>query len=203
MRIWLLIPVIGMLSCGGSTDKKKEKLSVTDSAVPVLSDTTKTTLPPPTIAQPGPEETAFNNLLKERYPGSWHVLNDAEATWMKDAFDYFIAPKRKDNPVYPYMTTGDFNGDGKPDRAALITDSSKRNYQLAIILDSTVITWKEDIIEDAALSTVPRSVITGTEGEKEKKVKMRGDGINVEYFEKASFVLYWDKKGFKRLQTGD
>ena len=39
--------------------------------------------------------------------------------------------------------------------------------------------------------------------EKTKKIKLKGDGINVEYFEKAAFVLYWDKGSFKRIQTSD
>ena len=56
---------------------------------------------------------------------------------------------------------------------------------------------------DAALSTIPNSTIEGMDGEKIKKIKLKGDGINVEYFEKASFVLYWDKSSFKRIQTGD
>lgn len=198
----LLIPVILLVSCGGKGGKKAPGNS-TDTVKEVLvkEDTIQ---PPPPPPAPGPEETAVNKMLRDKYPGKWHVLNDAEATWMKDAFDYFIAPKRKDNPVYPYICKGDFNGDGKADLAALVTDSTKRNYQVAILLDTAkILFWKEDILEDAALSTEPKATLTGMENEKEKKVTMKGDGINVEYFEKASFVLYWDKKGFKRLQTGD
>lgn len=201
MKLLLLIPVLVFFSCGGGAGKKNDTGTVTDTGQAAEKVTTPPPPPTPPVQTPG--AAAFEEVLHARYPGSWHVLNDAEATWMKDAFDYFILPKRKENPDYPYITTGDFNGDGTPDRAALITDSSKRNYQLAIILDTVVLTWKEDIIEDAALSAVPRSVITGMDGEKEKKVAMKGDGIRVEYFEKASFVLYWDKKGFRRLQTGD
>lgn len=198
MRLIFWVPVVLLAACGGGAGKKKEATStLTVKEVVAKEDTVSPPPPPP------PPASADVNSINERLPRPWHVLNDAEATWMKDAFDYFIAPKRKDNPDYPYITKGDFNGDGQPDRAALVTDSSKRKYRLAILTDSTVTYWDEDIIEDAALSTVPKSEIKGMENEKEKKVKMKGDGINVEYFEKASFVLYWDKKGFKRLQTGD
>lgn len=198
----LLIPVILLVSCGGKDGKKESAKTVDTVQQTAVKD--EPVQPPPAAPVPGPEETAINNLLRDKYPGNWHVQNDAEATWMKDVFDYFILPKRKENPVYPYICKGDFNGDGKTDLAAMVTDSSKRNYQVAILLDTAkIMFWKEDIIGDAALSTEPKSTLTGMENEKEKKVTMKGDGINVEYFEKASFVLYWDKKGFKRLQTGD
>jgi hypothetical protein len=132
------------------------------------------------------------------------VLNDQEARWMRDAFDYFIVPKRKENPNYPYITKGDFNGDGKPDMAAVVTDSTKQSFRIAIITGKdNIILWEEDVLVDAALTTIPKSDIEGMDGEKTKKVKLKGDGINVEYFEKASFVLYWDKTSFKRIQTGD
>lgn len=69
--------------------------------------------------------------------------------------------------------------------------------------NNKTIAWEEDISAESAISTTPRSEVEGIDGEKTKKVRMKGDGINVEYFEQASFVLYWDKSGFKRLQTGD
>ena len=123
---------------------------------------------------------------------------------MKDAFDYFIVPKRKDSPNYPYITKGDFNADGKIDIAAVVTNEKKSKYQIAIMLEADkILFWNEDILEDAAISTVTKSEIEGMEGEKTKKVKLKGDGINIEYFERGSFVVYWDKVSFKRIQTGD
>ena len=116
----------------------------------------------------------------------------------------FIVPKRKENPNYPYITKGDYNADGKEDMAAVVIDSTKTAYQIAIILSADkIMFWKEDVLDDAAISTVPKSTIEGMDGEKTKKIKLKGYGINVEYFEKASFVLYWDKGSFKRIQTGD
>ena len=131
-------------------------------------------------------------------------MNDRDAKWMKDAFDYFIAPRRKEDPNYPYIARGDYDADNLVDLAAIVTDSLKRNYQIVILLEKgNILFWKEDIMNDAAISTIPKSDIAGMDGEKTKKIKKKGDGINVEYFEKASFVLYWDKSSFKRIQTGD
>ena len=201
MRVLIFTGAILFLSCGqNSSETKKEE---------VLADT-KTTTPSSdagikdSVFYTTPDEAIVNGSLKARYGSKWHLLNDSEAKWMKDAFDYFIVARRKNDPNYPYIAKGDYNADGKQDTAAVVTDSLKTNYQLAILMGGgNNLLWKEDILEDAALSTIPKSEIDGMVGEKTKKIKMKGDGINVEYFEKAAFVLYWDKNNFKRIQTAD
>jgi len=205
MRVLFFIAAVAGLSCNQSSPKGTADQPGNNSA--------KTSTGPvqPAPAEPGqpavyvtPDEGTVNGLLQTRYGNSWHVMNDQEARWMKDAFDYFIVPKRKENRNYPYITKGDFNGDGKPDMAAVVTDSSKQLFRIAIITGKdNIIFWEEDVLVDAALTTIPKSDIEGMDGEKTKKVKLKGDGINVEYFEKASFVLYWDKTSFKRIKTGD
>ena len=146
-------------------------------------------------------------LRATRESAAWHVLNDKEAKWISGQFEYFIAPKRKDNPDYPYIASGDFDGDNRQDLAAVVTDSTRTNYQLVIISDidsnRKINYWKEDILEDAAISTAPKGDIEGTVNEKVKKVKLESEAIHVEYFEKASFIIYWNGKSFKRIQQGD
>jgi hypothetical protein len=205
MKFLVFIAAVSLLSCGQNSTKGKEDVSTTDTAKTAV-DTAKTTpvAKEDTPAYTTPDEEAVNELLKAKFETKWHVLNDKEAKWMKDAFDYFIVPKRKENPNYPYITKGDYNADGKADMAAVVTDSTKSSFRIAILLGAgNIQLWEEDIMIDAALSTIPKSTIEGMDGEKTKKIKLRGDGINVEYFEKASFVLYWDKSTFKRIQTGD
>ncbi|MEO7984024.1 MAG: FG-GAP repeat protein [Bacteroidota bacterium] len=205
MRFLIFVAAISLWSCGQHEADKKEEVSNNDTSK-TRPDTARTTPvakenPLPTSS---PDEVAVNEKLKASYGTKWHVLNDKEAKWMKDAFDYFIVPKRKKNPNYPYIAKGDFNGDGKQDMAAVVTDNNRENFRVAILLAPDKIQlWEEDIMIDAALSSTPRSTIEGMDGEKTKKVKLKGDGVNVEYFEKASFVLYWDKNSFKRIQTGD
>lgn len=146
-------------------------------------------------------------LRATRESAAWHVLNDKEARWISGQFEYFIAPKRKDNPDYPYIASGDFDGDNRQDLAAVVTDSTRVNYQLVIISDidnsKKINYWKEDMLEDAAISTAPKGEIEGTVNEKVKKVKLNSEAIQVEYFEKASFIIYWNGKSFKRIQQGD
>lgn len=146
-------------------------------------------------------------LRATRETVEWHVLNDKEAKWISGQFEYFIAPKRKDNPDYPYIASGDFDRDNRQDIAAVVTDSTRTNYQLVIISDidssKKINYWKEDILEDATISTAPKGDIEGTVNEKVKKVKLESEAIHVEYFEKASFIIYWNGKSFKRIQQGD
>ncbi|MDZ4795180.1 MAG: hypothetical protein SGI83_12945 [Bacteroidota bacterium] len=205
MRLLVFLAATTLLSCGQSSAPGKKEKGPEDN-VKSTTDTVKTALSQTADSSYAtPDEGTANTALQASSQGNkWHVLNDKEAKWMKDAFDYFIVPKRKTAPNYPYITKGDFNADGNPDMAAVVTDSLKANYRIAIILGpGNVKLWEEDIMIDAALSTVPPSTIEGMDGEKTKKIKLKGDGINIEYFEKASFVLYWDKSSFKRIQTGD
>ncbi len=170
------------------------------------ADTFSTQPPPTRDSLPGPSALAasLNQWLKEKSGGPWQVADDATANWPKDEFDYFIAPKRKDQPDYPYIIKGDFNGDGKEDAAALVLNPANREYQLAIIESfgtesAAARFWKEDM-DLSALSLYPKGDLDGINGE---KVKMKGDGITVEYYEKSSFVIYRSGTGYKRVWTGD
>jgi hypothetical protein len=206
MRIFFFAATVLLFSCGqNSSDKKQTKTDTTEQPRQDTSSAgkdTATTVNPPAYTAPG--EAAVNSSLAAKYGSKWHVLNDKEASWMKDAFDYFIVPKRKENPDYPYIARGDYDADGKADTAAVVLDSLKSNYRIAMLMgNGKNILWEEDISEESAISTIPKSDIDGMDGEKTKKIRMKGDGVNVEYFEKAAFVLYWDKSGFKRIQTAD
>lgn len=193
------VVVVFLLSCGSGKPKEKK------------ADTTDTTAHKPgsiSPSQPGagqpPLASEINNLLSEKFGGTLQVMTDADAKWQKDEFDYFIAPKRKSDPEYPYACRGDFNGDGQQDAAALIKPKNNPGYQLAIVfgnpLDKHRISfWTEDI-DVCAVSTYPKGELEGID---KPKVQMKGDGINVEFFERATFVIYWDGKGFQRTHTGD
>ena len=204
MRLLLFIAALLLLSCGQNSSESKKEVLHGDTSKTSATAAQTTASARDSLFYTTPDEAVVNESLKSRYGTKWHVLNDSEAKWMKDAFDYFIVSRRKADPNYPYIAKGDYNADGKKDTAAVVTDSLKTTYQVVILLGGgKSLLWKEDILEDAAISTIPKSDIEGMDGEKTKKVKMKGDGINVEYFEKAAFVLYWDKNNFKRIQTAD
>ena len=177
MRFFLLMAAVSLLSCGqNSSPAAKEKADTTTSKIKPDTATTAPTVKTEPVYYKTPGEDAVNQMLSAKFGTSWHVVNDREAKWMKEAFDYFIVPKRKDYPDYPYITKGDFNGDGKSDVAAVVTDSTKNHYQVAILLGPDNIKfWDEDILVNAALSTMPKAE-TITQGDietgKVKKIKM-------------------------------
>ncbi|MGQ0740561.1 MAG: hypothetical protein ACT4OJ_16045 [Bacteroidota bacterium] len=209
MRILICFFMLLTIGCGqGSSDKKEpatgdsvkpasDSLSNSNGGSKNVSDSMPRTTP--TAA-----ETAINGLLKEKFGETLLVVNDKTANWPKDVFDYFIAPQRKEYPDYPYIANGDFNGDGQQDAAVLVKTEGKSEYQVAIIFGSPldkhrISFWKEDI-DLCAVAAYPKGELEGIEA---GKVKMKGDGINVHYYETASFVIYWDGKGFKRVYTSD
>jgi hypothetical protein len=152
------------------------------------------------IASPGmPGPTLRDSVSNLANTLGWELVSDSIAQWPKDVFDYFIAERRKTDINYPYIAKVDMKGNGKGSIAALVKEKSNGQYQLLVIDDikdpaTKVQTWKEDI-DICAISTYKK---TGNE-----KVKMKGDGINVEYFEKAAFVIYWNGTELKRFYTAD
>lgn len=202
MRLLACIIAALFFSCGQSADK--EKISPSDSLVTKSDTTTVVSSNKDTISEMQKTtelETQVNTILRTKFPNNQlELVNDSIAQWPKDVFDYFIAGKRKQNPDYPYIAKGDFNVDGKADYAALVVNDKRDKYRIAIMLDTTkVIIW-EDEVQGAAISTNPKEDIGNING---KVTKLKGEGINVEFFEKSSWVLYWDGAKFKKIWTGD
>src|SRR4051794_13868940 len=114
MRFLILLMTIGLLSCGQNESKETQTVHKDTAIVAAVQKDTlvKSVKPRPPFYRT-PDEAAVNGSISKKFGDKWHVLNDHEAKWIKDAFDYFIVPKRKEYPDYPYISTGDFNGDGK------------------------------------------------------------------------------------------
>lgn len=208
MKLFYISLFAFLVSCNSNSKPGTNEDPVSISGSDSTSISRKETRADSTIIPVSPMAEKINTILGSmNESAAWHVLNDKEARWISGQFEYFIAPKRKDNPDYPYIAAGDFDGDNRPDLAAVVTDSTRVNYQLVIISDidsdQKINYWKEDILEDAAISTAPKGDIEGTVNEKVKKVKLSSEAIHVEYFEKASFIIYWNGKSFKRIQQGD
>ena len=201
MRLLVFIISFVFFSCGQSADKSKksqedslitkpDSINMVSSSKNSISEKQKPTL----------LETEVNRILQTKFPNQWRVVNDSISNWLNDVFDYFIAGKRKENPDYPYISKGDYNVDGKADYAVLIVNDKRDKYRIAILLDTTkVIVWEDDV-QGAAISTNPKEDIGSIDG---KVAKLKGEAINVEFFEKSSWVLYWNGSSFKKIWTGD
>ncbi|HUR67184.1 MAG TPA: hypothetical protein VMZ03_12615 [Chitinophagaceae bacterium] len=207
MRLLLVFIVTAITACGSSDEKEKDIKIPGDTVVTNIPVTDTADKPMDKQSQPASLlSKVVNGLLDAKFEGKWRVVNDSIAKWPQDVFDYFVVNGRKKDKEYPYIVKGDFNGDGENDVAALVKESNGEDLQLAIILRSINKTdktsyhfWNEDI-DMAALEAYPKGEIMNLDA---KPVKMLGDGITVEYYEKASFVIYWDGKAFKRVYTSD
>ena len=199
-KLSIILCLFLLVSCN---NRKSGQVTVSNDTPASGIDTPPPVTPPPhTVISPEIEKV--NQLLAEYSDSTLAVLTDESAAWKKDDFDYFIAPKRKNNPDYPYLTKGDFNGDGQVDMAALVKTKDKAEYQLAILLGQPlskdrIIFWKEDI-DICALSTYPKGELAGMD---QPPFQLKADAINVEYFERATLVIYWDGKAFRKTHTGD
>jgi hypothetical protein len=190
MRIAFLIFLFGF-SC---TDSPKPK-DYSDDSKNVVADSTT---PQPVIKS----EMAIdlNVRLQAEGFGDWTVVNDSVANWPKDMFDYFISGKRQADVDYPYITKGEFNGDSLPDWAALVTNKAGDFHKVAIFLHNRKVQMWDDDVRGAALSTYPKTELGDIYG---KTIQMKAQGINLEFFEKSSWVLYWDGNKFRKAWTGD
>lgn len=199
-----LILSIFLLSCKDKKNTRTKVSGPTDTISRKSDSNTVRKTQPIAAVYSTPGEAEINTRLSVFFGAEWHVVNDKEATWMKDAFDYFIVPRRKTEPTYPYISFGDYTGDGLKDTAALVTDSAKTNYAVAILSAKVKpFLWTEDITDDAAISNMQKATVAVMDGEKTKSVKLKSDAVNIEYFETASFLIYFEKGKYKRLQTGD
>ncbi len=199
-----LIPILFLFAaCGQSSSGKKESKADTikSDSITVIDSGDTIHVDTPNIPWTG----AVNDQLKKLSAGKWRVVSDAESGWAKDVFDYFVAPERKKDPDFPYITKGDYDCDGKPDVAALVTDATHKVFKLVFILDDgkKIELWKEDV-QGAAIKNLTKSEVTGFEElEKEKKVQLKCDGVDVAWFETSSYVVYWNGRKFENIWTGD
>ena len=117
-----------------------------------------------------------------------------------------VTPERKNDPDFPFVTRGDYDCDGKPDVAAIVTDSLHKEVRIVYILnDGNKISWWKEDVQGGAMKNLPKSEVSGFENldEKGKKIQMKCDGLEVAWFEKSSYVIYWDGKGFANIWTSD
>ena len=84
MRLLILGSAFILLSCGQNPSGEKKEKVKTDT-VKVSADTVKAIVKDQMPVYTSPGEGNVNQAMKARYGNKWHVLNDQEAQWMKDA----------------------------------------------------------------------------------------------------------------------
>ena len=112
--------------------------------------------------------------------------------------------------INPFYLRGDFDGDGRPDYAVLITNpKSERGIAVCraasrgpeIVGAGVALNKLADFDFDAWMVFTRRPVERGV-GERPPP-KLQGDGISIIWSESASALLYWDGRKMRWYQQGD
>ena len=117
----------------------------------------------------------------------------------------------------PFYLRGDFDGDGLPDYACLITSSDGLKRGIAVWLSSNPKARfqilgagvpfqygaeKSDDLNFNAWHVYGKRLV-GQGASQEKPPRLRGEAILVEVKESASGLIYWNGKSFAWYQQGD
>jgi hypothetical protein len=125
--------------------------------------------------------------------------------------------------INPFYLRGDFDGDGQPDYAVLVTNKNSKKSEIAICLSTRKVIdvlgvdgtklrvgTKEDGYDLAdfdwmdAWQVQPRLKLTPNELNSDTTIaQMAGEGLMVEKTEAASALVYWDGKEFRWYQMSD
>lgn len=135
-----------------------------------------------------------------QFPG-YHLLTMRERS--ADARAFLLHHSSKNNPS---IIHADFDGDGHPDYALLLKHDGNGKAEFVVLLcsdDATCrIVYELDVTGSIAEMYI-RPVATGSQVSQDESVETKGNtpavmlhtvGIQVNYFEKAAVVYYWEKK---------
>lgn len=144
-----------------------------------------------------------NDLARINFGPNYRVANDNDFDYDDYTLKNLISPKRVKNPHYPYLVTGDFNGDGKSDLAIyMINDNDPRDHMVVVFHDGEDKPYNlGKLILWGGLDMMPKQTVK-TDWES-YTLKMKGDGIVVFKFESASRLLYWDGRKYSWYQLTD
>ena len=208
MRLLILNAAIILVSCGQDSAKEKEQTQK-DSFTQKI-DTTGDL--PGSLNSVGPadqltDEAIVNDLLKTNVGNKWRVLTDKDVKDRSSYYDEMVQKERKTNPNFPFIVKADFDGDNKMDYAALVTNDEQEWERLltrvyVIPAEGKAVTFEESTMPITTLRVVKKSaVIDGHMDDKDKKLVLKTDGLEVITGEAGGYYLYWDGRNIKMLYT--
>ncbi len=150
------------------------------------------------------QKSDVNNILTS-FPG-YHLLTLKERDPNTRAYISQHFPKSN-----PSVVQADFDGDGHPDYALLVRNTSSKTTKLVVLLCSEDHQCRQIYELDVSaysdlvylLPAAIGSRVSQTEAvdstDRSSPVKLKSTGIQVTYFEKGKVVLYWNRK-LKKIQ---
>jgi len=149
-----------------------------------------------------------NKALSEKYGTTYCVVTDKDIPYDKYYIDNYLIPGRKKNKYYPYIVKGDFDGDGKPDIAAVVKYTTSRHSREHGLHTWLAVVWGDEkgvkVYQDQEVSAI--SLIKYEEVKKrfgDIPLKFRADAIDDEVWEKYDNILYWNGYSFETYHVGD
>jgi hypothetical protein len=112
----------------------------------------------------------------------------------------------------PSLITGDFDGDGRPDYAVLVIQSStkKRGFLIAfgggtvtVVGAGRSVQYGSDSASDLNFDHWELYKTSSAEPGEKPPLKVRCNAVFVSYEEAASGIFYWDGKRIRWFQQGD
>ena len=114
----------------------------------------------------------------------------------------------------PFVIQGDFDGDGHPDYAVLVTQrtSRKRGFLIVFGKGRTVAAGAGHLVKYGAAASLDLNFdqweLYGKDrpvesAEDQESLKLHGDALLVSYHESVSGLFYWDGKRIRWYQQGD
>lgn len=138
-------------------------------------------------------------LVRTKIGLSFEILNDKTAQWDDFTFKNFILPKRTKIPKYPYIVTGDFDGNGEVDHSVLVTNRERSNYKVVIFLDNGK-SYNWEVESNNGISFFPKQNFSNYN---EENANLKGDAVQVMQFESYAYLIYWNGKKFESISTAD
>lgn len=145
-------------------------------------------------------ENKFSSFLIAMFVTSLQLVNSANAGTIKDVCY-----------IKPCQIKGDFDGDGKIDRAVLVQDKiGNKGIEIRFANRKTVLIGAGEVIGNGGLNfdwmdhwELYRGKIVPGPTETEKIKSIKGDALYLAKTNSASGVVYWDGSQFHWIQQGD
>ncbi len=207
MRMLILVAGISLCSCGQNSSKEKKSSNDNDTLKTQVDGlSTHPEIPEQDSLPPVETKDAARINARLAADGSkWRVVTDVDAKWEdRELETYGITNGRKKDPNYPFIILGDFNGDGKKDYAAVVTDDQQEydrlKTRIAILLTGDKIIFIEEYnTVHSALTTIPKN--SSIKGEDDKQMTINQDAIDVNNHDTGGYVIYWNGKEFKTISS--